>query len=390
MRTHAQELQKEYSRLTDIAKARIREVMGPLSEGKLPAPASVDSLEAAVSALRNKENEINALVLEDPVFEDPDLPLKRRRIARILLQRFARIQSPMKGYAKALGPYQRQALELLPTVDNYTELQDIERLTTGPRLFFRALEIINEHPYLPYDLEEALKGFYSERVLLGLLGRKYSLSTEDTDADREENRALEKLGYDPSFVIIEDVLMEYVKESPDEIIVIPPWVREIDGLAFRDCRNAKRILIPDSVQKIGFSAFHNAGFVSIVIPDSVTELRSEAFSDCSNLRSVVIGKGITELEYRTFESCQRLDHLELPATLKRVGSYAFERCYPLKTVWVDGREYSLRDPEAPKPVKLVLDCLEEITDRIKSDYENGLMDEFEYVDYNIAGDGYSY
>ena len=181
MRTHAQELQKEYSQLTDIAKARIREVMGTLSEGKLPAMASVDSLEAAVSALRNKENEINALVPEDP-----DLPLKRRRIARILLKRFLRIQSPVKGYAKALAPYQRQASDLLPSVDSYTALPDIERLTTGPRLFFRALEIIYAHPYLPYDLEEALKGLYSERVLLGLLGRKYYLSTEDSDADREK------------------------------------------------------------------------------------------------------------------------------------------------------------------------------------------------------------
>ena len=385
MRTHAQELQKEYSQLTDIAKARICEVMGTLSEGKLPATASVDSLEAAVSALRNKENEINALVPEDP-----DLPLKRRRIARILLKRFLRIQSPVKGYAKALVPYQRQASDLLPSVDSYTALPDIERLTTGPRLFFRALETIYAHPYLPYDLEEALKGLYSERVLLGLLGRKYYLSTEDTDADREENRELEELGYDPSFVIKEDVLMEYVKDSPDEIIVIPPWVREIDGLAFRDCRNAKRIIIPDSVQKIGFSAFHNARFVSVVIPDSVTELRSEAFSHCSHLKRVVIGKGITELGQGTFEYCQQLDHLELPATLTRVGSYAFDHCYSLRTVWVDGREYRLRDPDAPKPVKLVFDSLEVIRDRIRSDYENGLMDEFEYVDYNIAGDGYSY
>ena len=107
-------------------------------------------------------------------------------------------------------------------------------------------------------------------------------------------------------------------------------------------------------------------------------------------KSVVIGKGITELQSRTFESCQQLDHLELPATLKRVGSYAFERCYSLKKVWVDGLEYSLRDSEAPGPVKMVYDCLEEIRDRIQSDYDNGLMDEFEYVDYNIAGDGYSY
>ena len=44
----------------------------------------------------------------------------------------------------------------------------------------------------------------------------------------------------------------------------------------------------------------------------------------------------------------------------------------------------------PKPVQLVFDSLEEIRDKIRYDYENGLMDEFEYVDYQIAGDGYSY
>ena len=42
------------------------------------------------------------------------------------------------------------------------------------------------------------------------------------------------------------------------------------------------------------------------------------------------------------------------------------------------------------PVQLVYDCLEEIRAKIRRDYENGLMDEFEYIDYYIAGDGYSY
>ena len=384
MKSHEKELQEKYSQLTDIAGSRIGEVMGALSEGRIPDRASLDSLEEVLSELKNKDNEFRTLA-----DEDPDLPKRRRQIAKILLKRFARIKSPVKGYAKALGPYQRQALDLLSSVDNCTEILDIERLTTGPRLFFRALEIIYENPYLHYDLEEALKGFYSERVLLGIIGRKYYFSAEDADAAQEEDRELEELGYDPSFVIKEDVLMEYANEDPGEIIVIPPWIREIDGLAFRKCK-AKRILIPDSVRKIGYSAFHNASIVSIVIPDSVTELRSEAFADCSNLKSAVIGKGITELQSRTFESCQLMDHLELPATLKRVGSYAFERCYSLKKVWVDGREYSLRDSDAPGPVKMVYDCLEEIRDRIQSDYDNGLMDEFEYVDYNIAGDGYSY
>lgn len=385
MKSHAIELQTQYSQLTDTAKARISEVMGSLSEGKIPAPASLDCLEASLSALRKKEQEISILT-----WDDPDLPSKRREIAKILLKRFARIRSSVKGYAKSLAPYQQQALDLLPTVDSYTELPDIEKLTTGPRLFFRALEIVYAYPHLPYDIREALEEFYSNKVLLGIIGRKYSLSAEDAAADETENRTLEKLGYDPSFVIKEDVLMEYANKEPDEIIVIPPWIRVIDGLAFRDCKKAKRVIIPDSVQEIKYGAFHNAGFVSVAIPDNVTKLGSEVFSDCGHLKSVVIGRGITTLPDRTFEYCQLLDHLELPATLKSVETYAFEKCYSLKTAWVDGKEYQLRDPDAPKPVKLVYDSLERIRDRIQSDYDNGLMDEFEYVDYNIAGDGYSY
>ena len=85
-----------------------------------------------------------------------------------------------------------------------------------------------------------------------------------------------------------------------------------------------------------------------------------------------------------------MDHLELPPGLQGVGSDAFEKCYSLKRVWVNGIEYHLRDSSAPRPVKLVFDNLEFIRDRIRSDYEDGLMDEFEYTDYNIAGDGYSY
>ena len=168
MKSHEKELQEKYSQLTDIAGSRIGEVMGALSEGRIPDRASLDSLEEVLSELKNKDNEFRTLA-----DEDPDLPKRRRQIAKILLKRFARIKSPVKGYAKALGPYQRQALDLLSSVDNCTEILDIERLTTGPRLFFRALEIIYENPYLHYDLEEALKGFYSERVLLGIIGRKY-------------------------------------------------------------------------------------------------------------------------------------------------------------------------------------------------------------------------
>lgn len=188
--------------------------------------------------------------------------------------------------------------------------------------------------------------------------------------------------------LIEDGTL--LKYSFEDVVFLPDGVKEIKSYTFARCISIKEIIIPDSVQIINDNAFCSTGLKSIVIPDSVAELGSKAFEHCRDLQTVIIGKGITALRDYTFRYCNKLTHIELPAGLQRVGYHAFEECYALKTVWVDGVEYQLRDKNSPKPVKLVFESLEQIRERIWQDYKNGLMDEFEYVDYEIAGDGYEY
>jgi hypothetical protein len=193
------------------------------------------------------------------------------------------------------------------------------------------------------------------------------------------------------FKITEDFVLEKDNfHDQTETVVVPEGVLKINRNAFSYCEHVKQVIIPDTVREIGNGAFHDSGITSIVIPDSVTELGSNAFADCRQLERVVIGKGITQISDYTFRYCQSLEHLELPPGLERVGYYAFEECYSLRRVWVEGIEYRIRDSKAPKPVRLVFDSLEVIRNKILSDYKNGRMDEFEYIDYQIAGDGYHY
>lgn len=192
------------------------------------------------------------------------------------------------------------------------------------------------------------------------------------------------------FKIEGTTLLAYDEDHQEPKVVIPDGVTVIAHSVFAGCNEVKEIIIPDSVQKIEFSAFRNSGLTSIVIPDSVTELGSGAFSECWRLTHAVIGRGITRLKDCTFETCQYLEHLELPEGLEHIDYHALVECYSLKTIWVNGREYRIRDPEAPKPVRLVFEHLEEIRDDIRAYYESGAMDEFEYIDYQIAGDGYDY
>lgn len=168
-----------------------------------------------------------------------------------------------------------------------------------------------------------------------------------------------------SFEIEGSILKHYKGE--DETVIIPGGVNTIDVRAFYGNRHVKKV----------------------VIPDSVTEIKPEAFNNCSNLETVVFSKNLQIIGSRAFLGCESLCRIELPEELEKVGYLAFEECYSLQYAWVNGEKFHLRSVDAPKSAKLVLDALLESKRLVHEYYESGAMDEFEYIDYQIAGDGYS-
>ena len=193
-------------------------------------------------------------------------------------------------------------------------------------------------------------------------------------------------------VIEDNVLLKIENPDCEDTAVIPDGVVTIGASAFYWEVMIKKIVIPDSVKKIERNAFARSNIETIVIPDSVTELGIGVFSRCSKLRSAVIGKGVTVLPGSAFYKDQHLKWVELPDTLKEIQDDAFDGCYGLVTVRVNGKDYPIRANPAPLPVKLTFESLE------KSKHEEmeylsqcTWMDEFEYIDYCITGgDYYSY
>ena len=192
------------------------------------------------------------------------------------------------------------------------------------------------------------------------------------------------------FQIENNVLVRYDYDHQEESVVIPGGVEVIGSSAFSYCRKISEILIPDSVKEIRSGAFKESGIVSVTIPDSVTELGQDAFAMCEYLEKAELGEGIVRIDAYTFRRCHSLEYLRLPSGLQEAGYDAFEECYCLKKAWVDGTEYRLRDRNAPRPVALVLESISASRRRYIQYAESGAMDEFEYTDYCIAGDGYSY
>lgn len=93
-----------------------------------------------------------------------------------------------------------------------------------------------------------------------------------------------------------------------------------------DCRDNCNALIHTSTNKVVL------GCARSVIPAGIEIIGTEAFYQCSRLKSVTLPTGLKTIENRAFYGCSGLQSLELPEGLQTLGESAFEGCSNLTTV----------------------------------------------------------
>ncbi len=154
-------------------------------------------------------------------------------------------------------------------------------------------------------------------------------------------------------------------------IVIPAEYKgvpivEIGERAFREDRSLTSIIIPETVEKIGESAFAGAGISELALPESVEEIGDYAFCRCEKLEKAALPKAVGSLGEHLFEDCSKLVEATLPESLTVIPAYMFTRCTLLESVVLPAEvesigEYafsvcnSLRHIDLPKSVKTVSD-----------------------------------
>ena len=137
---------------------------------------------------------------------------------------------------------------------------------------------------------------------------------------------------------------------------IPSTVTTINDFAMNGCANVTgKLVIPDSVQTIGRSAFEGTGFTSLNLGNSVKEIGVSAFYKCAAMTGdLVIPSSVTTIGENAFASTGFNGKLnfqaqieEFPAAIfkglkftsvsfsdsvKTIGDHAFENCMQLATV----------------------------------------------------------
>ena len=143
-------------------------------------------------------------------------------------------------------------------------------------------------------------------------------------------------------------------------IAIPRSVETMNEKAFKNCSALLDVTFaPESkLKRIGEEAFYQCSSLKFIeIPSNVESIGGKAFFECSRLTDVsfrdgsklnVIEDGYLTPDYSSpmydniynegndnegaFAGCTSLQHINLPPTLKKIGSYAFARCENLSNL----------------------------------------------------------
>ena len=89
----------------------------------------------------------------------------------------------------------------------------------------------------------------------------------------------------------------------------PDGLTSIGQYSFQGCIGLTSLTIPTTVKTIGASAFRGSGLTSVSVPDNVTTLGNCSFAGCPNLTSAYVGSGVSSYDGSCFIDNQSLQSL---------------------------------------------------------------------------------
>lgn len=110
-------------------------------------------------------------------------------------------------------------------------------------------------------------------------------------------------------------------------VIFPDTMQTIGDEAFYACEKLKEIDFGHGITRIGENGnqhmFSGCAFKKITFPPQIKEIGMRAFYLCCELEEVIFNEGLEVIQKEAFKNCQNLLEVNLPASIKTVGTDAF-------------------------------------------------------------------
>jgi hypothetical protein len=128
-----------------------------------------------------------------------------------------------------------------------------------------------------------------------------------------------------------------------ETIILPANLQEIGDEAFREIRSLKSATIPNNIQRIGYQAFQACTQLEEIsyIGKALSAkgiLEAGAFDSCQALQRITLPQSIRELGIGVFLECSSLKEIILPQSVRKIGNQGLRTNYPMESLVFEGEE----------------------------------------------------
>lgn len=196
------------------------------------------------------------------------------------------------------------------------------------------VSVIDRSPETTKDRYE-FEGWYTDKTFSNKISFPYEVTEDLTLYAKWTQSGSEKIVFS---VDANGVLTGVSGLSGSDITVEIPsevngiTVTEIGKDVFKDNKNVGRLIIPDSVTKLGYRMCSGCTALSEVrLPAGLTVIPDEAFDGCSSLRTVNFPDTLKEIRSDAFCGTDLTEFIA-PDSLTNVWSYAFKDCAALSAV----------------------------------------------------------
>ena len=195
------DLIRGFHETADDSKQQLQSILALISEGRVPDAPAMSQINATVDKLREQYTDVcQAAAHSIPAEEMPqegspaDAYVEAVKNSKFLeyrnqldemrktLEKFVSVQSLAEMYATALAPYQKEAQELMQSIDTLSPVQKedvttFEKKTAGPAAFLKALACPDYDTDKHWEILEATSEYYKDnkKIRDGLSNHRYFL-----------------------------------------------------------------------------------------------------------------------------------------------------------------------------------------------------------------------